>query len=187
MVQAASKQLTLEEFLKLPEMQPAQEYIDGQVIQKPMPQGKHSKIQWEMLTTINTLAKPTQIAHAFPELRCTFNGRSIVPDVVVLLWQRIPLDQNGEVANIVEAYPDWTIEILSPGQSQTKVTSNILHCLEHGCSLDWLVDPGERCVLAFPPGKQPKVFHHADDALPTPRFLAELTLTVGQLFSWLKL
>jgi Uma2 family endonuclease len=45
MVQLPTKTLSLEEFLKLPETKPASEYIDGQIIQKPMPQGKHSIIQ----------------------------------------------------------------------------------------------------------------------------------------------
>lgn len=44
MVQALLKTLTLEEFLKQAETKPASEYIDGQIIQKPMPQGKHSRI-----------------------------------------------------------------------------------------------------------------------------------------------
>lgn len=30
---------TLEEFLKLPETEPASEFIDGEIIQKPSPQG----------------------------------------------------------------------------------------------------------------------------------------------------
>ncbi|TBR61862.1 hypothetical protein B4U84_14155 [Westiellopsis prolifica IICB1] len=42
MVQALSKTLTLAEFLQLPETKPASEYIDGKIIQKPIPQGKHS-------------------------------------------------------------------------------------------------------------------------------------------------
>lgn len=36
---------SLAEFLKLPETKPAKEYIDGCIYQKPMPQGKHSRIQ----------------------------------------------------------------------------------------------------------------------------------------------
>jgi Uma2 family endonuclease len=44
MVEAASKKLTLEEFLKLPETKPASEYVDGQIFTKPMPQGKHSTL-----------------------------------------------------------------------------------------------------------------------------------------------
>nr|WP_313887541.1 Uma2 family endonuclease [Nodosilinea sp. LEGE 07088] len=45
MVQSPPKPITLEEFLDLPETKPASEYIDGQIIPKPMPQGKHSTIQ----------------------------------------------------------------------------------------------------------------------------------------------
>ena len=41
MVQVPAKLLTLEEFLELPETTPASEYIDGKIIQKPMPQGEH--------------------------------------------------------------------------------------------------------------------------------------------------
>lgn len=36
MLQTPSKPLTSEEFLKLPETKPASEYIDSQIIQKPI-------------------------------------------------------------------------------------------------------------------------------------------------------
>ncbi len=52
MLPSAAKTLTLEEFLKRPETQPASEYMDGEITQKPMPQAKHSIIQGELLTTI---------------------------------------------------------------------------------------------------------------------------------------
>ncbi|MEM9276460.1 MAG: Uma2 family endonuclease, partial [Cyanobacteria bacterium P01_F01_bin.143] len=39
MVQVRSKKLTLKEFLELPETKPASEYINGKIIQKPMPKG----------------------------------------------------------------------------------------------------------------------------------------------------
>ena len=125
MVQIQSKVLALEEFLKLPETKPASEYIDGQIIQKPMPQGKHSIIQGELVPAINAIVKQQKIARAFPELRCTFGDRSTVPDITVFIWNRIPCDENGEIANVFPLAPDWTIEILSPGQSHTKVTKNI--------------------------------------------------------------
>ena len=187
MVQSAAKILTLEEFLKLPETKPASEYIDGRILQKPMPQGKHSTIQGELVSTINSLVKSQRIALAFPELRCTFGGRSIVPDVVVFACERIPLDENGDVANVFEAAPDWTIEILSPDQSQIKVTRNILHCLNHGSRLGWLIAPDERSVLVYPPGQQPELLEEPTQVLPVPDLVADLRLTVGDLFSYLKL
>jgi Uma2 family endonuclease len=179
--------LTLEEFLKLPETKPASEYINGQILQKPMPRGKHSILQGELVTSINALVKPGKIALAFPELRCTFGGRSIVPDVAVFAWERIPLDANGDVANVFETYPDWTIEILSPDQSQMKVTGNILHCLKYGTSLGWLLDPDEKSVLIYPPKQQPELLQAEQEILPVPDLVSNLQLTVGQLFAWLKL
>jgi Uma2 family endonuclease len=37
MIKSLTKSFTLEEFLKLPETKPSSEYINGQIIQKPMP------------------------------------------------------------------------------------------------------------------------------------------------------
>lgn len=66
MVQTPSKPITLEEFLRLPETKPASEFIDGNVIQKPMPQGQHSRLQQKLVTAINMLTEEQQIALALP-------------------------------------------------------------------------------------------------------------------------
>lgn len=124
--------LTLEEFLELPETKPATEYIDGATVQKPMPQGKHSILQRELSFALTTIFRSDKTAQAFPELRCTFGGRSIVPDIAIFLTQHIPRESNGDIANLFNQPPDWTIEILSPNQSHTKVVRNILHCIDHG-------------------------------------------------------
>ncbi len=187
MVQVPQKTITLEEFLKLPETKPASEYIDGHAIQKPMPQGKHSTIQGELITAINAVVKKQRIAHAFPELRCTFGGRSIVPDVAVFAWNRIPVDDNGDIANVFPIHPDWTIEILSPDQSPTKVTGSILHCLKHGCQMGWLIDPEEKSLLIYPSGQQPEFLQESHELLPVPTLASDLQLTVGEIFGWLKL
>jgi Uma2 family endonuclease len=185
MVQTLPRLITLEEFLKLPETKPASEYIDGQIIQKPMPQGKHSTIQTEFSTAVNVVLKPQHIARAFLELRCTFGGRSIVPDISVFAWQRIPRDPNGEVANAFAIAPDWTIEILSPDQSQTKVTKNILHCLNNGTQMGWLIDPDEQTVFVYRPKQQPEVFDQVEQSVPVPAFANALNLTVRLVFGWL--
>jgi Uma2 family endonuclease len=187
MVQVPAKTLTLEKFLAMPETKPASEYIDGQIYQKPMPQGKHSILQGEFVPTINRVVKPQRIAHAFPELRCTFGGRSTVPDIAVFTWARIPKDDRGWVENVFEAAPDWTIEILSPDQSPNRVTRNIVHCLDHGCQLGWLVDPEDVTVLAYPPGKSPLFFEDLAERLPVPEFAKDLQITLGEFFNLLTL
>lgn len=185
MLQARPKPITLDEFLTLPETEPASEYIDGYSLQKPMPQGEHSTIQGELVIAINAVTKPQKIARAYPELRCTFAGRSLVPDVAVFRWERIPRNPDGSVANMFALAPDWIIEILSPDQSQTKVTAKILHCLKHGTQLGWLIDPSERAIFTYYPQQSPDLFDHPTQLLPVPPFASELQLTVGELFGWL--
>ncbi|GBE94825.1 Uma2 family endonuclease [Nostoc cycadae] len=185
MVRIPAKTLSLTEFLALPETEPASEYINGRIIQKPMPQGEHSAIQTELAPAINLIVKPQKIARAFCELRCTFGNRSIVPDISVFTWDRIPRQENGGVANVFLIAPDWTIEILSPDQSQTKVIKNILHCLKHGTQMGWLIDPKEKAVFVYLPNQPTNVYEEPETKLPVPEFAKDLSLTVEDLFSWL--
>jgi Uma2 family endonuclease len=112
MVQILSKSLSLEDFLQLPETEPASEFIDNQIIQKSMPKGSHSVIQGELVTAINAVVKPQKLARAFPELRCSFDGRVIVPDVSVFKSDRIPLDQDGRIAEDYNSRWDLTLRII---------------------------------------------------------------------------
>jgi Uma2 family endonuclease len=186
MVQTSIKPITLEEFLKLPETKPASEYIDGQIIQKPMPKGRHSIIQSEFVTVVNTSLRKTGIATGFTELRCTFGGRSIVPDISVFENERIPRTESGEIGDIFRAAPDWTIEILSPDQSPTKVLKNISHCVAQGAQMGWLIDPDERSILVLQPGQSLMVMDEVGAALPVPKFASAIQLTLGDVFGWLK-
>lgn len=181
----ATQPLTLESFLALPETQPASEFIDGKIIQKPMPKRKHSVLQSELCAAINQIAKPAKIAYAFPDLRCTFGDRSIVPDLTILYWQNIEFDPEGEPTDDVLIPPDWTVEILFPNQSANQVTDKILHCLQHGTQLGWLVDAIDRSILTFLPNQIP-VLYRDKQTLPVLNHLA-VELTSDQVFGWLKL
>ncbi len=185
MVQSPVKPLTLEEFLTQPETKPASEFINGQVIQKPMPQGEHSRIQNKLSTKIETAIEPEKIGLVFTELRCTFAGRAIVPDIAVFQWDNIPRKDNGRIANSFPIAPDWMIEILSPGQSQTQVMKKILNALEHGTQLGWLIDPSEDAVIIYFPDNKVSLFIDEDESLPTPDFVGDFQLTAPEIFAWL--
>lgn len=182
---ATVEKLTLEEFLQRPETKPATEFIDGKASQKPMPQGEHSTLQAELCDRINQVTKAQKIAYAFPELRCTFGGSAIVPDVAVFRWERIPLTASGRVANRFNLHPDWVIEILSPDQNQTKVLAKLLHCSEQGTELGWLIDPDVESILIVLPNQRVQLLS-GDRALPIPNGIP-LSLTVAQVFGWLSL
>ena len=176
--------ISLDEFLQLPETKPASEYINGQVYQKPIPQGEHSTLQGSLITAINQIAKPSKIGYAFPELRCTFGGAVIVPDVTVFEWSRIPLQPNGRITNRFEIPPDWIIEILSPDQSPSHVIRKITFSLNHGTKLGWFVDLDGEAVTVFQPNQIPE-FKEGKDILPVLDVLSSWQLSVADLFSLL--
>lgn len=179
----ATQPLTLEDFLQLPETKPASEFINGKIIQKPMPQGEHSRLQGKLCEAINQVTEASKIAYAFPELRCTFGGKSIVPDVAVFRWSRILRTSSGRIENRFTIPPDWAIEILSPEQSQTRVLINLLHCVQHGTELGWLIDPDEATALVVWPDQRVEVFQ-GESALPVIADV-DLSLTANQVFDWL--
>lgn len=175
---------SLNAFLSLPliEESPAWEFIDGEPIQKPMPGGKHSRLQGRLTAAINAT---TELYEALPELRCTFAGRSIVPDIAIISQDQIPVDDQGDIASSgIDFAPHWIIEILSPDQRQMRVTRKILHCLRQGSQMGWLIDPDDRVVLVYQPDCLPDELTR-DEPLPAIDGV-DLALTAAQLFSWLK-
>ncbi|EDX84623.1 conserved hypothetical protein [Synechococcus sp. PCC 7335] len=186
MVQTPIKPITLSAFLALPETEPASEFIDGKITQKPMPKGKHSRLQTKLSIVLSDFLESAGTGLALTELRCNFGGAVVVPDVVVLQSSQIPRDADGDIADIVEVAPELVVEILSPQQSQTKIIKKISHCLAHGTELSWLIDPQERTVLVFRPDQAIAILEAADAQLPMPDVLSAFTLTVGTLFGWLQ-
>jgi Uma2 family endonuclease len=175
--------LALEDFLKLPylEESPAWEYVDGIALQKPMPKTRHSILQKRLLDAVDDNSDEYT---ALPELRCTFGGRSVVPDVAVIAWDRIQINEAGEPEDDFTEAPDWTIEILSPDQKVTRVIDNILHCLRYGSKLGWMLDPDDYSILLFSPHQEPEVCRGARQLMVLEGI--ELGLTVEQVFAWLK-
>jgi Uma2 family endonuclease len=184
MTQTQSKPVALEEFLKLAETKPASEFIAGAIVQKPMPRGRHSQLQLKTCNVINEVAASPKIAYALPELRCTFGNRSIVPDVAVFSWERIPLTATGEIPDDFLIPPDWMIEILSPEQSPIKVINNILYAISHGTRLGWLLAPDDLSILAFLPGQAPRILQGSDLLPVLPEI--SLELTADMVFGWLR-
>ncbi len=91
------KMISLEEFLRMPEIDehPYLEYIDGRIEAKVSPQKKHGRLEKRLMIHIDAFSEPQQLGETFPELRCTFAGRSIIPDVVFLLDEHIETDERG--------------------------------------------------------------------------------------------
>jgi Uma2 family endonuclease len=175
--------LTLETFLEFPQTNPALEFINGEIVQKPKLQGEQGVLQARLCAVINQTAEPQKIAFAFPELRCVLSGNAIVPDAAVFRWERIPSKELGVAENRFQIYPDWVIEILSPDQSLTKVLGKLLDCIQHGTELGWLLNPLDKSILTVLPGQRVQVLT-GESVLPVLDGI-HLSLRVADIFRWL--
>jgi Uma2 family endonuclease len=156
------------------------------VVAKVSPQSKHSVIQFDLAAALNAYARPRRLGRAFPELRCTFAGRSLVPDIAFLTREQIALDTRGEPVDEVRLAPALHIEILSPNQRPKGPRARLAFSTAHGSALGWLIDPNRHRAEAFLPGR-PASALPADGRFPTDPVLPGLILTVAEVFAWLKL
>jgi Uma2 family endonuclease len=180
------EEMTLEEFLELPEDKPYLEYIDGRIEAKVSPQKKHTEIAAELRNCFNAFAAPRKLGRAYVELRCTFAGRSIIPDVVFLLKDHIEIDEKGRPVDETPWPPDIHVEIISPEQSVTKSQGKLLHSTSNGCALGWLIHPDRETIDVYRPGR-PAERIATDGILEGEPALPGFRLPVAEVFGWLKL
>jgi Uma2 family endonuclease len=159
----------LAEFLSQPniEASPAWELINGGTIQKPMPTLFHSRLQRNLVNYINL---HTERFEAVQELRCIVPPYSPVPDISVIVLERLPKEDG-----LLNGAPDWLIEIRSPDQSTLDLQNKILHCLSNGTQLAWLIDINRQQIWIWQGDDLPSIYSGAD-ILPTLGELPELTV-----------
>jgi Uma2 family endonuclease len=159
----------LAEFLTQPniEASPAWEFINGQAAQKPQSTLFHSRLQRNLVNWIN---QQTDRYEAIQELRCIIPPISPVPDIAVIVLDRLPATDGPFTGT-----PDWIIEIRSPDQSILDLQNKILHCLTHGTQLAWLIDIQRQQVWVWQADELPIVYANAD-ALPTIDNISPLTV-----------
>ena len=176
--------LTLEQFLRLPEAKPALEYLQGKVVQKVSPKTTHSVLQMQLGSSILNHAMPRRLGRPYPELRCTFGGMSIVPDLCFFERGRIPKDEHGRLVDDVLLPPDLAIEILSPGQTLKNLGAKLTRCVRHGVRLGWLIQPRRSRVFVFRPDRPVETLEQGD-VLRGDDVLPGFALPVSELFGWL--
>jgi Uma2 family endonuclease len=176
------RHLTLEQFLELPERKPPLEYEDGQVTRNVSPKLKHIVIQDWVVHRVNAIGRPRRVARAFPELRATFAGRSVVPDVAVYRCERLPRSVDGEWLDDVRDAPDVIVGVVSPRQSITRLIRHCLWYVRNGVRAALLVDEKDRSVVAFRPGVDTQTVRGAD-AVDVRDPVPDLRFTADELFS----
>jgi Uma2 family endonuclease len=181
----ALKDITnIEQFLGLPELKPALEYIGGKVVQKMTPVYPHSVLQLGLANALNAFAQLRGLGEAGVEIRAVFGGSSPVPDVSFFVAERVPQYVRKQMPSLITYPPDICVEILSPGQRTTKLRRKIRHSLKHGSRLGWLVDMFVEEIAVLRPGRRAQVLK-VGDVLSGEDVLPGFSISLEEIFSWL--
>jgi Uma2 family endonuclease len=180
---ATATKMTLAEFLALPEDKPANEFVCGEVIQKPMPTQGHSFIQMFLGVLLFQFLNQTKLGRAGMEWRCIFgppgHERAFVPGLIYVARERLTRDRHHRAA------PDLAIEILSPDQSASRFADKIQFYLLYGVRLVWAVDPEARTITVFAPGREARTLA-TGDTLDGEDVLPGFTVAVDDIFAQLQ-
>jgi Uma2 family endonuclease len=180
------RQLTPEEFLALPEEKPYRELIDGRIVPKVSPQEHHGLLAGDLMAAINRHARPGKLALAFVELRGIFGPDTLLPDVSVYRWDRLPRDASGRLTNEYQGPPDIAIEIVSPGQTIGEMIKKCRRYLDHGVPLALVLDAHTESIARLLPDGSITTLR-GDDRIDLSPLLPDFALTVGELFATLRL
>jgi Uma2 family endonuclease len=173
--------MTLDEFLKLPEVKPYLEYTDGLVTQKMAAKPTRGILQHLLTMYLNQTAGPQRLGHAFPETRFVTPGWAPVPDVSYYRRERIRWRGRRPPADFFEP-PDIAVEIVSPDQSVTDQIKKCLRYIALGSQVELVIDPDPETVLVFR-DRQPLQLLQGDDRINLDDVLPGFELTVRAMFN----
>jgi Uma2 family endonuclease len=185
MVQASGQQLTLEEFLALPEGDVIYELVNGQAVPKFKPPDMapkffHSSLTGALFILLNQWSQQRGRVRIEWAVSLTRADESWVPvpDLTYISYKRLPAEWMVDEA--CPTPPELVIEIISLGQTFGEMTEKATDYLTAGISLVWIVDPRAKSITVFTSNALPKTYR-GDSAISN-SLLPGLSLSTQQVF-----
>lgn len=138
---------TVEEFELLPEFDECYELVDGKLIKKAMPGGRHSLIIDRIRNVLKTYDPQQKLGYSLQEASVRIGKRSApIPDMSY--WKA---ERNVVPSDTASPLPDLAVEVLSPSdvQSLQSAMIKVYRLLMAGVPVVWVVDPKERNVTVY--------------------------------------
>lgn len=143
--------VTAEQLRRLPEPDHGARYElwAGELIQPTATGGKHGACCAELGSILYRYVKERTGGVVASANTGVFTEKDpdtvLAPDLVY--WSRQRLAELPE--GFAEVPPDLAVEVVSPDDSQSYVHRKVLHYLDHGVALVWIVDPKTRTVTEY--------------------------------------
>jgi Uma2 family endonuclease len=167
--------VSLQEFLARPDIDEARlELIDGEVVEKPMPNWGHGRIAYLVARALDSLGYPSVEPRAIIPGGPDRDGSSPIPDMAFYLEE--PPDEREWMTRP----PDIAVEVLSPGQSRTEMRAKVDLYRVFGIRSVWVIDPERRSIDIYEDGSRST--YTGDDPIHC-TVVPGLSLTVSGLFA----
>ena len=180
-------QLTLEEFLALPEGEGdiTYELIDGQTVPKMSPKKFHSRLTRALIKLLENWGEERGEIGVEWAVKLTRQRRDWVPvpDLLYVSYERLSPDWNQDEACPV--VPELVIEIISQGQTFGQLAAKARDYLDAQVLRVWVVDSKARSITVFYPDAAPQTY--MGDTLLTDTLFEGLELTAEQVFQMAKI
>ena len=155
--------ISIEEYLRTSFEGLDREYVDGEIVERTLPDNFHSETQWRLSGLIWDLSK-----------KLPFHGRTELRSRVATTRVRIPDVSIYSGQNPTERYPAEpplvAIEILSQDDRLSQVMQKLKEYSDWGVGHIWLVDPQRRTLHIYTEGTLSTV-----SSLTIPEFEVQLT------------
>ena len=134
-----------EEYLRTSFEDRAPEYVDGELVERSVPNKSHSKTQAELTFVFRTLQQRLPL-FPFPELRVPVAARKYrIVDLAVYAHQE-PAEE------LPKDLPLVVIEIVSPDDRHEDIMTRLAEFQAWGVPHVWLVDPGLQRLYVYRDG-----------------------------------
>jgi Uma2 family endonuclease len=202
-------QMTLAEFLALPEEKPRLEWdaslvphqdqtgaellgvvtqkhqirddLLGVVTQKVAPQDDHSQLSRQFLDAFTRFGEAPHLGLAYVEKRFKLVGWTPVPDVSFYRRERLRPQSRRRLGE-QQGLPDIAVEIVSPEQRVSSLLRKCLLYAEAGVPVSLIVDQDDESVIVIRPG-QPTQVLRGEDRIDLSDVLPDFEMTVEELFA----
>jgi Uma2 family endonuclease len=183
----ATKPMTTEELLALPDDGMERWLIRGELREKPMTVRNrfHSRAMARVTTVLETWLDQQpeprgQVLSGEAGVRLRRTPDSTVGVDVVYVSPEVAAQQTDDTT-LIDGVPVLAVEILSPSDTQEEINEKIDDYLAAGVPLVWVLDPHNRTVTVYRPDARPQLFNEEQELTADPH-LPGFRAPVARLF-----
>ena len=185
MTTLASKPLTIEEYLKLPQDDRPTELVRGNVVVMGYSKPRHGQVCANLVFLLRVWLKD----HDLGQVAC--NDTGVVTernpdtlrgaDVAYYSYARVPKGPMPR-KTFLSVSPEIVFEVLSPDDRRPEVLAKVAEYLKVDVLRVVVVDPQRNEVIVYSPDG-PEQLLHGDDTLSFPDLLPDFSAPLGEVFA----